>query len=121
MPGLLACFLQVYGCGSGSKAVYAAANVAIGVAVLGVRRANGDCYTWCGPNTRCNRATGFCEASTCGKKCSDDEHCDVNLPVPACVPRVKAPTIMESNDDPYLGPILWTPLVIRPPEGRPSD
>lgn len=110
----------VAGCGSGAKALGAAANVAIGAAVGGVRRAQGGCYTWCDPDHFCNPATGLCERLDCGGKCKADERCDLSGMVPVCVPKEAAPRIIYENAEPPKGPVrLDPPPPVPPPEELP--
>lgn len=40
------------------------------------RRADGQCYTVCGPGTACNQQTGYCERLPCGGKCMPGEVCE---------------------------------------------
>jgi hypothetical protein len=109
------------GCGSGAKAVGAAANVALGVAVGGIRRATGDCYTWCDPNHVCNPKTGLCEPIDCGGKCGPDERCDASQAVPTCVPVDASRTIYDDHaNESRMGPFrMLPPPDIPPPEELP--
>ena len=64
---------MAWGCRSPMDPIMAAANVAIGAGVAGARRAQGLCYTWCAPGTRCNPVNGLCEPLPCYGQCKKGE------------------------------------------------
>jgi hypothetical protein len=77
------------GCGAGhgmGPGAAAALSTAIAVGAAGARRAEGDCFTWCGRGTKCNPATGLCEPIACGGECGEGEYCEESGAVPKCVP-----------------------------------
>jgi len=90
--GLIAVLLGVLqlltaACNAGLNAKQAAAlTTAVAVGVSTVRRASGDCFTWCAPGTRCNEATGLCDPLPCWGNCKADEICDASGAVPKCIP-----------------------------------
>jgi hypothetical protein len=48
---------------------------AIGVGASAYSRSQGGCYASCPTGTRCNPATGFCDAIPCRGECGPNEEC----------------------------------------------
>ena len=99
----IAVLLLTGACRSPLVPIMAAANVAIGAGVAGARRAQGMCYTWCAPGTKCNPANGLCEPLPCYGQCKQGEVCVENAAIPKCVPVTDdTMTIMREGQDPQL-------------------
>lgn len=115
LRALACCFLLLApvvfgGCGTGGKALGAAANVGLGAAVAGARRAAGACYTPCDPNSTCNPTTGLCEPNmACGGRCREGEFCDTSQSVARCLPIAEALRVQQSQSLPP------PPVLIAPP------
>ena len=78
--------LLIAGCGtSGTTVVNAALNTSLAVGASAVRRANGQCFTWCEQGTACNPRTGYCEVLPCRGACHEGEHCEGDLLHERCV------------------------------------
>lgn len=63
----------------------AAVNTAIAAGVSAGRRADGECYSPCGPGTKCNPKTGFCDTLPCRGECQAWQRCDESGVLYKCV------------------------------------
>ena len=58
-------------------AASAAGGVVAAVTSSVISRAQGGCFAFCAPGTRCNPTNGMCDEVPCRGTCRDDEVCDV--------------------------------------------
>lgn len=83
-----ATLVVVCGCAGASGAVAnAVINTAVAASAAAVSRSQGDCYASCPTGTRCNHATGMCDALPCHDQCRSDEMCEQDEGVEHCTPR----------------------------------
>lgn len=90
---LMALVLFQTGCvagAAGSAVLNAALNTGVALGASAVSRAQGGCYASCPTGTRCNNATGYCEAIPCRGECDPYEECIEEKLTYRCVARSPA-------------------------------
>ncbi|MBL8921247.1 MAG: hypothetical protein JNJ54_20455 [Myxococcaceae bacterium] len=111
------------GIGCSAAGANAVLNTAVGAAVAGARRSNGECYVPCTPGNVCNPQSGLCEPLPCRGECRFGEVCEQQPTGDRCVPEASAAPLQLRQSSATVTPAAPSPtpdagMPLLPPSPR---